>query len=75
MVRLLVHSKDSIHSKDIKYNKDKKYKDYFVDPSKWWDNKFRKVSPRAPDFKHKITKKGLWIVSSSPPEWVRTKFL
>nr|PNR53240.1 hypothetical protein PHYPA_009616 [Physcomitrium patens] len=35
---------------------------------KWWDNRFNNVNPRAPDFKHKITKKGLWIVSSSTLE-------
>eukprot|EP00850_Spirogloea_muscicola_P001888 SM000007S20848 [mRNA] locus=s7:521683:523212:- [translate_table: standard] len=43
---------------------------YFVDPSKWWDNRFSKTNPKSPDFKHKETGEALWIDSRQTPPWV-----
>lgn len=45
------------------------WKEYFRDPSQWWDNRNIKLSPSCPDFKHKATRKALWFGLSSPP-WV-----
>ena len=36
-------------------------------PQSFWDNRENKRNPRAPDFKHKQTGKGLWMESA--PEW------
>ena len=30
-------------------------------PEEWWDNRSTRKNPRAPDFKHKGTRKALWI--------------
>eukprot|EP00250_Pteridium_aquilinum_P020196 c24737_g8_i1 orf=89-298(+) len=35
---------------------DSLWKDYFRDPSKWWDNRSSKLGPAYPDFKHKTSK-------------------
>jgi hypothetical protein len=44
---------------------------YFVDPGRWWDNRFDKINPRAPAFRHKVTYRGLWVHGRSTPEWVK----
>ncbi|KAH7428661.1 hypothetical protein KP509_09G010600 [Ceratopteris richardii] len=46
------------------------WKEYFRDPSQWWDNRSRKVHPGYPDFKHKGTKQCLWIDNPCTPSWV-----
>lgn len=46
---------------------------YFRDTTQWWDNRRSKVNPRAPDFKHKRTRKALWLDSYYTPEWVRAR--
>ncbi|KAH6755883.1 hypothetical protein C2S53_007140 [Perilla frutescens var. hirtella] len=43
------------------------WKDLVDNPNKWWDNRTNKRNPKAPDFKHKETGKGLWV--SSSPDW------
>eukprot|EP00250_Pteridium_aquilinum_P011492 c20103_g2_i1 orf=1-540(-) len=46
------------------------WRDYFRDPSQWWDNRIGKLGPAYPDFKHKVSKKSLWINRRSSPSWV-----
>ena len=40
----------------------------------WWDNWATLSNRRAPDFKHKRTRRALWIDNWETPEWVRAKF-
>ncbi|KAI5065495.1 hypothetical protein GOP47_0020190 [Adiantum capillus-veneris] len=47
------------------------WKEFFKDPSKWWDNRSSKRSPKQPDFKHKLTKEPLWVDSRKNPSWVK----
>jgi hypothetical protein len=56
------------------FKEDECWRNFLQDPSQWWDNRFDKRNPRALDFKHKITKKGLWISGRTTPDWVREKF-
>lgn len=46
------------------------WKDYFQNPSDYWDNRIGKKNPRGPDFKHKSTGIGLWIEDKKIPSWV-----
>jgi hypothetical protein len=48
--------------------------EYFADPGLWWDNQSSKRNPKAPDFKHKVSKRALWIEGWFTPDWVRNKF-
>ena len=43
-------------------------------PEEWWDNRAIRKNPRAPDFKHKVTRQALWINNWQTPEWVRARF-
>eukprot|EP00892_Ulva_mutabilis_P005606 jgi/Ulvmu1/3417/UM016_0036.1 len=43
------------------------WEEFRTSPQSFWDNREGKRNPRAPDFKHKETGKGLWIESS--PLW------
>lgn len=47
------------------------WNDLLSNPHKWWDNRTSKVNPNSPDFKHKTTRKGLWL--DSAPDWVLPK--
>jgi hypothetical protein len=38
------------------------WQNFFSNPTQWWNNRFDKRYPRAPNFCHKVTHKGLWIV-------------
>ncbi|KAG0578894.1 hypothetical protein KC19_4G057700 [Ceratodon purpureus] len=49
------------------------WRQYFANPEYWWDNRGGKINTRAPDFKHKVTRKALWIDSYYTPHWVRIK--
>ncbi|GFR51244.1 hypothetical protein Agub_g13619 [Astrephomene gubernaculifera] len=41
------------------------------DPDQWYDNRYRKTNPKAPDFKRKDDKMAaLWVDSYNAPEWV-----
>jgi hypothetical protein len=50
------------------------WRQYFSDPSQWWDNRESKRNPKSPDFKHKITRKSLWIDGWYTPKWVKDRF-
>ena len=43
-------------------------------PEEWWDNRTTRSNPRAPDFKHKRTRRALWIDNWETPDWVWAKF-
>ncbi|KAI5080163.1 hypothetical protein GOP47_0005642 [Adiantum capillus-veneris] len=51
------------------------WQEFFRDPSKWWDNRHHKRTPRQPDFQHKLTKEPLWTDSSDNPSWVEEKLI
>jgi hypothetical protein len=51
------------------------WRDYFASPSDWWDNRQGKRNPKAPDFKHKVTRRALWIDGWYIPEWMKDRFL
>ncbi|KAH7332282.1 hypothetical protein KP509_20G079700 [Ceratopteris richardii] len=46
------------------------WKNYFRDPSQWWDKRCNKAGPAFPDFEHKITGHSLWIHGRFTPSWV-----
>ena len=50
------------------------WREYFADPTLWWDNRLNKRNPRAPDFKHRVTRKALWIDGWYIPRWARERF-
>jgi hypothetical protein len=64
--------KPAIKNKQIE---DEFWTHYVADPRRWWINHFDKINPRAPDFRHKVTHKGLWIQSKNTSDWVRKRFL
>ncbi|KAJ7517806.1 hypothetical protein O6H91_21G040700 [Diphasiastrum complanatum] len=49
------------------------WREFFSNPSQWWDNRFTKISPKYPDFKHKCTLEGLWVDCWLNPSWVNEK--
>lgn len=49
------------------------WKNYFNNPSEWWDNRLNKRNPKAPDFKNKTTGAPLWIDSVTTPAWVKAQ--
>jgi hypothetical protein len=53
---------------------DEAWKDYFANPIQWWDNRGSKCNPKAPDFKHRISKSTLWIDGWHTPKWVKDWF-
>lgn len=50
---------------------EQKWKDFFANPSKWWDYRTSKKSPKYPDFRHKTSGEVLWIDSFNSPAWVK----
>ena len=40
----------------------------------WWDNRVTRSNPRAPDFKHKRTRRALWIDNWQTREWAQARF-
>src|SRR5690606_5592134 len=55
--------------------KDRAWQDYFANPGNYYDNRYDKRSPAAPDFKHKQTGEGLWLGGKYPaPQWVLDRF-
>jgi hypothetical protein len=70
-VDVLVGVSTGIPAVKSKQTEDKFWTHYFADPGRWWDNHYDKINLRAPDFKHKITHKGLWIHSRTTPEWIK----
>eukprot|EP00250_Pteridium_aquilinum_P035390 c9312_g1_i1 orf=120-617(+) len=59
------------HKRSLYTSCDLLWKDYFRDPSQWWDNRTSKAAPSDPDFKHRVTKESLWIHGLHNPSWVR----
>jgi len=49
---------------------EQKWMDFFAEPSGYWDNRFNKRNPRAPDFKAKDGDAALWLDSRDTPPWV-----
>jgi len=39
--------------------KEKLWREFFLDPSQWWDHRSEKANERYPDFKHKETQEAL----------------
>ncbi|MCL7033566.1 hypothetical protein MKW94_022088 [Papaver nudicaule] len=52
-------------------NSEESWKNLIDDSTNWWDNRAKKLNPKAPDFRHKVTREGLWL--SSAPAWVSDK--
>lgn len=50
------------------------WRDLIENPIDWWDNRESRRNPRAPDFKHRITRQALWIDNWQTPAWARAKF-
>ena len=44
-----------------------KWRRFFADPARYWDNRFGKRNPKAPDFKHKDSGEALWIIDRRAP--------
>ncbi len=49
------------------------WRQFFSDPSHWWDCRSEKATARYPDFKHKTTHDSLWIGDRRNPPWVDAK--
>ncbi len=47
-----------------------KWADFFANPGGYWDNRFNKRNPKAPDFKAKDGDSVLWLDSRDTPPWV-----
>ncbi|KAH8939546.1 hypothetical protein BDL97_15G042500 [Sphagnum fallax] len=52
---------------------EKLWRQFFSDPSQWWDCRPEKVNSNYPDFKHKHTQDALWLVHRKNPTWVRAQ--
>ncbi|KAG0581800.1 hypothetical protein M758_3G008300 [Ceratodon purpureus] len=59
------------HASGEAQTKEQLWKEYFADPSQWWDNRVAKINPRSPDFRHKATRKALWLDGWSTPLWAK----
>ena len=70
VVRPRVPIIEASHSKCVDRAEEYHWRQYFADPSQWWDNQENKRNPRCPDFKHKVTRKALWIDGWYTPDWV-----
>ncbi|KAH9551807.1 hypothetical protein CY35_09G032400 [Sphagnum magellanicum] len=47
-----------------------RWREFFANPSQWWDHRLEKEDTRHPDFTHKETKDALWLDSNANPPWV-----
>jgi len=52
---------------------EKRWREFFTDPSQWWDNRMEKGNPGYPDFRHKKSKEPLWIDGKFNPPWVESE--
>ncbi|CAK9272582.1 unnamed protein product [Sphagnum jensenii] len=55
---------------------EKRWREFFSDPSQWWDNRPARVvkkNARFPDFQHKKTLHPLWLNCKHNPRWVQVK--
>ncbi|CAK9225564.1 unnamed protein product [Sphagnum troendelagicum] len=58
------------HGKFPGGEREKLWREFFKDPSQWWDHRSEKTDTRFPDFKHKTTQKALWLDHRQNPPWV-----
>ncbi|CAK9267668.1 unnamed protein product, partial [Sphagnum jensenii] len=65
-----VHALEGIFSAVPGGHTEKLWREFFVDPSHWWDHRPEKTNERYPDFKHKKTGEALWIEDRRNPAWV-----
>ena len=49
--------------------------EYFANPSQWWDNRLNKRNPKAPDFKHRVSGKALWVDGWYTPKSAKDRLL
>ncbi|KAJ7570944.1 hypothetical protein O6H91_01G141200 [Diphasiastrum complanatum] len=56
-----------------KVNVENLWREFFSDPSQWWDHRSEKVNAKYPDFKHKKTQEALWLVDRQNPPWVEAE--
>jgi len=52
---------------------EKLWREFFSDPSQWWDHRSEKANTRYPDFKHKMTHESLWLNGKLNPSWVEAE--
>ncbi|CAM6116121.1 unnamed protein product [Calypogeia fissa] len=52
---------------------ERRWREFFSDPSQWWDHRSEKAHPRYPDFKHRKTQQSLWLEDKSNPPWVQAE--
>eukprot|EP00250_Pteridium_aquilinum_P020845 c24964_g3_i1 orf=2-1366(-) len=57
-------------SSSSKFRTERLWKDYFRDPSLWWDRRSSKTNPNAADFRHKFNRESLWLDAWDNPSWV-----
>ncbi|KAH9530503.1 hypothetical protein CY35_20G006400 [Sphagnum magellanicum] len=68
--RALVSSWSGHDGKVASSHTEKVWREFFSDPSQWWDCRLEKVNARYPDFKHKKTQDALWLGDRRNPPWV-----
>ncbi|CAK9230585.1 unnamed protein product [Sphagnum troendelagicum] len=62
------------HHHNVAANKkEKRWREFFSDPSQWWDHRSEKGSKKYPDFKHKKTQEALWLIDQQNPPWVEAE--
>ena len=66
--------KDSREAESFAMSTEACWRHLVESPDEWWDNRATQKNPRAPDFKHKLTRRALWIDNWQSPEWVRASF-
>ncbi|KAK4769473.1 hypothetical protein SAY86_027623 [Trapa natans] len=55
----------------LTFDGDDSWTDLVENPHNWWDNRTDRMGANYPDFKHKDTRRGLWL--DSAPSWVLSK--
>ncbi|CAM6003402.1 unnamed protein product, partial [Sphagnum balticum] len=73
-----VHALEGIFSAVPGGHTEKLWREFFVDPSHWWDHRPEKLdldfcsstNERYPDFKHKNTWEALWVEDRRNSPWV-----
>ncbi len=68
--RALVSSSSGHVGQAASGHREKVWRDFFSDPSQWWDCRLEKVNARYPDFKHKKSQDALWLGDCRNPLWV-----
>ncbi|KAI3965396.1 hypothetical protein MKX01_042877 [Papaver californicum] len=63
--------KESSFQGNTKMSSEESWKNLIDDPTNWWDNRAKKLNPKAPDFRNKVTREAIWL--SSAPAWVSDK--